>query len=384
VFKQVVTTAKAPSSFLTLEKLAMKKTLIALAVLAASGASFAQSTVTLSGSMGLTYGNVEYGGAAARTDIGRTSGAITLSGTEDLGGGLKASFVIQQGMYGWVTSGSAASTGLSGNTVGNFGDRQMFATVSGSFGTVKIGRDLSGASTAPLSAKVDGTRAITGMDDNAKDAVYIGNVRSTSVSYATPAFNGVTAYVGITPQNYSGLGDGSESTTVLTAAGTGIYGVNTPGASSTRPDASTAIGAVYAAGPLYVAFDRTNYQETLASLGNNATTNSLGVSYDLGVAKVGVVYQSASGETKNNTNSNIMSVSVPMGALTLGAAIGKRNATTSGAFSANETKHTQLSANYALSKRTVAYFAYSNKQVQGATVNANDAKETGVGIAHSF
>jgi len=361
----------------------MKKTLIALAALAAT-ASFAQSTVTLGGTLGLTYGNVSYGGAPTRTDIGRSSGAITLSGTEDLGGGLKAGFVIQQGMYGWTTAGGAASTGITGNTVGNFGDRQMFATLSGNFGTIKVGRDLTGGSTAPLGAgKVDGTRAITGMDDNGKDAVYIGNVRATSLAYITPAVNGFTAYAGVTPQNYAGLTNSSASTTVLSNS-VGIVGVNTPAAASTTQQASTGVGFGYANGPFSAAVDMTNYQKTLSSLGNNGKVTSYGASYDLGVAKVGAVYQTAKGDAKANTNSNILSVSVPVGALTLGAAVGKRNATTSGAFSANETKHTQLSANYALSKRTVVYFAHSKKDVAGATVNANDAKETGVGIAHTF
>jgi len=366
----------------------MKKTLIALAVLAASGASFAQSTVTLSGSMGLTFGNVEYGGAPSRMDVGRSSGAITLSGSEDLGGGLKANFVIQQGMYGWTTAGGAASTSLTGNTLGNFGDRQMFATLTGGFGTVKIGRDLTGGSTAPLGAgKVDGTRAITGMDDNGKDAVYIGNVRATSVAYVTPAFNGFNAYAGFTPQNYGGLSAATASTTVVTSVSSsnvGLQAINTPGSSSTKADASTAYGLTYAAGPFAAALDITNYQETISSLGNNATVTSIGAGYDLGVAKVGLVYQTSKGDAKANTYSNILSVSVPVGAMTLGAAYGKRSATTGGSFSANETLHTQLSANYALSKRTNVYFAYSNKNVQGTTVNANDAKETGVGIAHSF
>jgi hypothetical protein len=368
-----------------LEKLSMKKTLIALAVLAASGASFAQSTVTLSGSLGLTFGNVEYAGAPSRMDVGRTSGAITLSGSEDLGGGLKANFVIQQGMYGWTTAGGAASTSLTGNTLGNFGDRQMFATLTGDFGTVKIGRDLSGGSTAPLGAgKVDGTRAITGMDDNTNDAVYIGNIRATSVSYVTPAFNGFNAYAGFTPQNYGGLTAPSTASTTVLAGSTGIGAIATVASSSTKADASTAFGLTYAAGPFAAALDISNLQETVSSLGNNATVTSIGAGYDLGVAKVGLVYQTAKGDGKANTYSNILSVSVPVGAMTLGAAYGKRSATTNGAFSAKETLHNQLSANYALSKRTNVYFAYSNKNVAGSTVDAKDAKETGVGIAHSF
>ncbi|WP_416546672.1 porin [Limnohabitans sp. DCL3] len=351
---------------------------------AVSGTAFAQSTVTLSGSLGLTFGNVEYGGAPTRQDIGRASGAITLAGTEDLGGGLNASFVVQQGMYGWTTAGGAASTSLTGNSLGNFGDRQMFATVSGGFGTVKIGRDLTGGSTAPLGAgKVDGTRAITGMDDNKADAVYFGNVRATSLAYITPNISGFNAYVGITPQNYGGLTAGSASTTV-TSDGVGILAVATPAAASTKPDSSTGYGLTYANGPVSAALDVSKFEETVPTLGNNATVTSMGASYDLGVAKVGAVYQTIKGDAKANTKSNIVSVSVPLGAVTLGAAVGKRNATATGAFSAVETKHSQVSASYALSKRTVVYFAHSDKNVAGAAVNANDAKETGVGIAHTF
>jgi hypothetical protein len=296
-------------------------------------------------------------------------------------------------MYGWTTAGGAASTSLTGNTLGNFGDRQMFATLSGGFGTVKIGRDLTGGSTAPLGAgKVDGTRAITGMDDNAKDAVYFGNVRATSLAYVTPNISGFNAYVGITPQNYGNLVAGSASTTVgqqtagATTLGTntGIGAMNTPAATSTKPDSSTGYGLTYANGPVSAALDISKFEETVSSLGNNATVTSMGASYDLGVAKVGAVYQTIKGDAKANTKSNILSVSVPLGAVTLGAAVGKRNATTTGAFSAVETKHTQVSASYALSKRTVVYFAHSDKNVAGATVNANDAKETGVGIAHTF
>jgi predicted porin len=351
--------------------------------LAAATGSFAQSTVALSGSLALTAGNVAYGGAPTRQDIGRASGAITLAGTEDLGGGLKASFTVQQGMYGWTTAGGAASTSLNGNSLQNFGDRQMFATLSGGFGTVKIGRDLNGASSVVLGAgNVSGVKAITGFDDSGKDAVYVGNVRSTSVSYATPSFGGFSAYVGVTPQNYAGLVAGSASTTV-TDGTNGIVALATPGAASTKQNTPSAVGAVYANGPLTAAVDFTNYQEALGT--TNAKVTSVAANYDLGVAKIGAIYQTSKSDTKANTNSYVLSASVPVSAaLSLGVGYGVRKATVNGSFSANETKHTQLGANYALSKRTTAYIAYSNKAVNGSTVSANDAKETGVGIAHTF
>ncbi len=371
----------------------MKKSLIALAALAAVGVASAQSTVTLGGTLTMNAGSVEYGGAPSRLDIGRASGAVTLSGTEDLGGGLKASFTIQQGMYGWTSAGGAASTSLTGNTLGNFGDRQVFLTLSGGFGSIKIGRDLNGASTAPLSAgKVDGARAITGMDDNGKDAVYIGNVRATSLAYITPAISGFQAYVGITPQNYNNNNNGSASTTVLTTVtinnATGSGGItaqaNTPGTSSTKADNPVAFGLTYSDGPIRAAIDHTKYEESISSLGNNGSTTSVGASYNLGVAVVGAVYQRAQGDAKADTKSSIFSVSVPMGSMSLGAAFGKRSATTSGSFSALETKHTQLSATYNLSKRTALFVLHNNKKVAGSTVDADDAKEVGVGIAHTF
>jgi len=76
----------------------MKKSLIALAVLAASGAAMAQSSVTLFGvaDVGVTYVD------GARNWTGLTSGQlisrIGFRGTEDLGGGLKANFWMEAGV----------------------------------------------------------------------------------------------------------------------------------------------------------------------------------------------------------------------------------------------------------------------------------------------
>ena len=63
----------------------MKKSLIALAALAAFGTASAQSTVTLSGS----YGFGAEKSAATAQGINQTNGAIAINAVEDLGGGLK-------------------------------------------------------------------------------------------------------------------------------------------------------------------------------------------------------------------------------------------------------------------------------------------------------
>jgi predicted porin len=362
----------------------MKKSLVALAVLAATGA-YAQSSVTLGGTIGLSLGTVEYNGAPSRADIGRSSGAITLRGTEDLGGGLKASFVIQQGLYGFTSAAaSTPSTSLNGNSLQNFGDRQLFVTLDGPFGTVKLGRDLNGASSAILGiGNVSGVRTPNGLDDNTGSAVYIGNVRSTSLSYTTPQLSGFSAYVGITPQNYAGLTASSVSTLVKSNA-VGITADNTISAAATRQDVPMAVGVVYSQGPFSAGIDITNYQEAFAALGNNGKVTSFAANYDLGVAKIGGIYQSARGDAKANTNSAILTVRVPVSsALSLGAAYGRRSVVASGSFSALGTKHVGLGADYALSKRTVVYLGYTNRNVGNSAV-AGDIKETGIGVFHSF
>src|SRR5688572_21319384 len=83
----------------------MKKSLVALAALAVAGAASAQSSVTLFGVLdaGISYyENENYNGVkASRTDLsssGYNSSRIGFRGTEDLGGGLAASFWLEAGL----------------------------------------------------------------------------------------------------------------------------------------------------------------------------------------------------------------------------------------------------------------------------------------------
>jgi len=84
-----------------LGELVMKKSLIALAALAATGA-FAQSSVTLTGTFDPSIANAKttYGnGASVSQNFVRNNSQgtsqITVKGVEDLGGGLKASFLLE-------------------------------------------------------------------------------------------------------------------------------------------------------------------------------------------------------------------------------------------------------------------------------------------------
>ena len=113
----------------------MKKSLLALVALGAfAGAAHAQSSVTLYGIIdeGFIFNNNAKGGHLYGLSSGVMQGSrFGLRGTEDLGGGLKAIFVLENGFD--VNSGRLGQGGLM------FG-RQAYVGLSSQFGTVTLGR----------------------------------------------------------------------------------------------------------------------------------------------------------------------------------------------------------------------------------------------------
>ena len=121
----------------------MKRTLIALTVLAAGGAS-AQSSVTLFGVVDATisgYSNkseTPLGVGVTTSSTGQNSSGyagsrLGLRGTEDLGGGAAASFWLEAGVLN-DTGAGFASGGLAFN-------RRSTVSLSGALGEIRLGRD---------------------------------------------------------------------------------------------------------------------------------------------------------------------------------------------------------------------------------------------------
>jgi predicted porin len=112
----------------------MKKTLIAAAVLAASGAAMAQSSVEIYGTVDLWVGSVKDTAVSndrtTRLDSnGMDTSKLGFRGSEDLGGGLKANFNLE------AEIGPDAGGGLE-----NGFDRISWVGLSGGFGEVQLGR----------------------------------------------------------------------------------------------------------------------------------------------------------------------------------------------------------------------------------------------------
>ena len=120
----------------------MKKSLTALAALAVCGLASAQSSVTLFGVVdaGLTYQSSTardpITGASvkqSKTSLGNSaynSSRIGFRGTEDLGGGLAASF--------WLEAPISNDDGATG--ISTF-SRRSTVSLSGGFGELRLGRD---------------------------------------------------------------------------------------------------------------------------------------------------------------------------------------------------------------------------------------------------
>ena len=120
----------------------MKKSLIALAALAAVGSASAQSSVTLYGVVDIGYGShttTTRDGTGQIRSSGVMDGAnagnrIGFRGTEDLGGGLKANFVVEQGIS--PTNGAlfGVRAGSAGHQISGFSPLGVITQVSGSAG----------------------------------------------------------------------------------------------------------------------------------------------------------------------------------------------------------------------------------------------------------
>jgi len=115
----------------------MKKTLLAVAVAAAlPAAAFAQTNVTLYGIADAGIGFVDTDAAGADAALVVNSGYMSTSrfgvrGTEDLGGGLKATFNLEAGV----------SYDTGGTDAAGFWQRRAVVGLAGGFGEVRLGRD---------------------------------------------------------------------------------------------------------------------------------------------------------------------------------------------------------------------------------------------------
>lgn len=317
-------------SFTLNTKEVMKKSLIAVAALATMTAASAQSSLNLYGIVDVMLSKdtvrADNPPPALLRNGGLSGSRIGFKGTEDLGGGLKANFLLEQGVD--VTSGAA-----------NGFNRQAYVGMSGGFGEVKFGNvytaydDISGATNPGFDSQLSVENQLWASTG------YISNPGS-NIYYATPNFGGISGAVS--------------------------YALD-----GTKQDV-TAFHVKYEGGPIYVGLA---YQDESDRTGDKFTR--LNGSYDLGVAKLLAGYGKVSG-TQDVTEYSI-GADVPVAAnlvLSGGYASSKNNATGVRGYGFN------LVAAYSLSKRTTVYGGFrNNEKLNDGTF---DDSRVGVGIKHTF
>ncbi len=344
----------------------MKKSLIALAVLAASGAAMAQSTVTVYGRLDASVGSSKVGNVGAAVSNTQlfsnnlTTSRLGFRGTEDLGGGLSAIFGIETG---FAPDAPAATT---------LGDRAAFVGLSGGFGTIKLGRhdtsfddirDLMVSSNIWDATNFATTETIVGTGATATNGVGglgdYGDRASNQIRYESPNFSGFTF----------GFSHGMDET---------------PGVSRDV----NAYNLRYKAGNLDVgvAYQENSQQNAAGAFGaaNNYTT--VAGAYNFGSFRVSGGWNQAKQDVANGIKANTytVGVNVPVNAFdfSLGYSTGKakQNGATlekGDAFSAGVT--------YALSKRTRLYAAITNGDIEnGAGVKQRQRDIYAAGVIHTF
>ncbi|MDA0569993.1 porin [Burkholderia gladioli] len=365
----------------------MKRISLAMACLAtfAAASAHAQSSVTLYGLVdaGIAYTNNVGGRGRVALASGNISGSrFGLRGTEDLGGGLQAIFVLENGF--------SVNNGQLGQNGRMFG-RQAYVGLAGrQFGTLTLGRQYDDVVdfVSPLSATA-GTFGDSGFahpydNDNLQHSVRFNNaVKFTSLDYAGFRFGGMYAF--------------SNSTGFATSR---AYSV---GASYSRGPLTAAAGYLQTNGsgtraPGGTAFANTGGAVDQAEVKGNLSADvqrsvAAGVDYAFGPAVLGFVYShsqyqgtSAFGLGKgsarfDNYELNGMYHLTP--ALKLGVSYAYTDAHLSGATAYGaDPKWNQVNAiaRYALSKRTELY---AEAMVQHATGSRNVAVLYNAGGASS-
>lgn len=370
----------------------MKKSLVALAILAAAGAASAQSSVSIFGvvTLGLQHGSGSGAGAANRTGIdsgGDVTSRLGFRGAEDLGGGLSAGFWLEsqvnvdngtgaQTITNNQTSGIAPSNAAGGQGL-TFNRRATVSLASKSLGEVRLGRDyrvesVNNASFDPFT--VQGAGGSEGPDAQANRFLPGGGSAlrvSNSVAYFTPATLG-----GFYGQVQLSLGENPSSA-----------GVN----EDDGDHAGIRLG--WANGPINVAVSTGRTKFATSATTGDVTLSNVAGSYDFGFAKVAVVinHDKFDRAVELTGKGGLLAVTVPMGAGDIRASY-SRYETTGNGFSP-EIKKFAVGYRYNLSKRTTLYATVghlknsggSSRALLGATTGVNEnSTGTDIGITHRF
>lgn len=332
----------------------------------------AQSSVTLSGLVDVYAGSMRNAGDAGRTAVVGSGGLTTswwgVQGTEDLGGGLKASFLLNSFMR--------ADTGIPGRFNGDpYFARDANVSLAGSLGSLRLGRG-----TAPNFVP---TILINPFGDSFtfSPLVLHGNVNTaTWRSGTTPSDTGWSNGLAYTTPRFGGL-------TFTLQYQFGEQG------SDTNNDSKKNVGInfIYIDGPWSAVgfYERDQISNPVApgllttAVGGVAVPEKkkdwmLGGAYDFTFAKLFLTYGGAKTDIADyDANTTSVGVKVPLGTGAILGGIARTRVT--GTFDGTRTTGT-IGYDYYLSKRTDIYAMAMQDRVTDRSSGASYA----LGMRHRF
>ena len=360
----------------------MKKHLIAAAVAAAvvAPAAMAQQ-VTIDGNMDLAFTSATKVGTAGTTSAVTAGTLFTsflrLQGSEDLGGGLKASFVLATNIGAVTNDGpSAGSSSTTSNF--SFGDRGAELTLSGGFGSIGIGKAATSDANVITSGPTNLTNFVNSGVPASGKAFHTNTRPSNRVIYTTPSFEGFTANVAYGTNS----NNGEPESKLAATQDNGKY---------------SSVGLAYAKGPLSARVFQAKV-DVDAAADPVVTFKDTGafLAYDFGVVAATLRYVQTENDAKTLDNSTYgLDLIAPLGnGLKLGVGY---FSTTVDKTANSDYSRTTVFLSKDLSKRTMIYGAYakadndplatSNAGIgAGSDTAAPGQNQSGyaVGIRHQF
>ncbi len=293
-------------------------------------------------------------------------GILGVKGSEDLSGGLKASYVIE--MQPAIDGTSTGDNGMA--------NRQSFVGLSGGFGAVRIGKQYSQAFNNTVGVDPGGATSIAGNNSFAIQLAHTGDAplrQSNGMQYDLP-----------------------EMLPGLKVGATLVYGEKNT-ANGKRTADGQGFNISYASGPIYAGYTYDKVKSTgitLVSTNDVATASSkddnklvtMSASYDLGVAKISINNNKMSVGSKAVDNT-FFAVNIPFGGnANVWASVGQGSSYRDDISADKDHESFQLGLNYSLSKRTVLYAQYGEMELGGVGSAKDKFEQTGtaLGVHHSF
>ncbi|WP_425260686.1 porin [Rubrivivax sp. RP6-9] len=312
----------------------MQRTLMAAAAaLLATGSAFAQSSVTIYGRANVTVESLDRDGVKT-TELVNNASRLGFKGTEDLGGGLKANFVLEHRFS--IDTGIPASTFWAGQSEVNL--------ESATFGTLRLGQFTSEA----YYATADYISMHNHDTGTSSDALYAYLGRDTNkIAYRLP-----TLVKGLQLEGAVSMAEGSANLRTYDFAANYQLGSLALGAGYQKfgDDNQFAVRALYEVGSfVFGAYVQQN--EDVSNGRGDRTTFRLSGAYNLGASEFHLNFGAAD-DYSNVANSDAQQFT--------------------------------LGYNYNLSKRTKVYAFYTEVADGSAKVYGGDFSSIAVGVRHNF